>query len=574
MSAFAGIFFRRAVDDREHRIQQLRRTLLMHASTEHWEELPSHHSTMWKYDFDAFGASQTGRATQHGTTVVAGHPYFDTVSVDDRTQHVTWLLGLLRRHDLQQLAHARGSYAFAYSPAARRELILGTDCLGVRPLYYIADGNCVVFSTVLRILETIPGFDTTLDERGAIEEGALGFCLGDRTRYAVAKCLLPGHIALFGDTGETHRAYWEWVVERTASFDEQHARRAVYDSFQDAVRLRLANDQRSMGFLTGGLDSRCVIAAVRQHRAAVNTLNFAPLHSQDLLFGAQLAKALGTNHLELAMPPASVDSKVPSVMPQWIAYNESGGLVADRPRLVWSGDGGSVGLGHVFLTDAMIDAIEDGDVPGAIDLLLAEHMSRVPRRLLPAKRAKRLAQIPSDGLRETLDKIRGSSPGRRLHVLLMLTDQRRHLHSHFERIFDHQCELHLPFFDRGFLECLFSYPVRPFVGHRFYNKWLELFPEAVRVVPWQAYPGHEPCRLPVPPDLIYQWDASVRPRAGTASARRADAVSTLGALWRGDCDHRLVDTKKLALISILTYLGVGDYQYALKFARVLTKGSK
>ena len=573
MSAFAGIFFRRAVNDRDQQIERLRRTLLLQASTRHWDELPSSHSMIWKYDFGAFGRSNSGAASQYGATVVAGHPYFDAVSVDDRAQHVTWLRDVLQRHDMQQLAHARGSYAFAHSPSARQELLLGTDCLGVRPVYYMANGDRVVFSTVLRMLTALPGVDNTLDERGAIEEGALGFCLGDRTRYAAIRCLLPGQVALFVDTDIEHRAYWEWGSDRATSFDEDRALHAVYRSFQDAIKLRLANDQRSMAFLTGGLDSRCVVTAVRQQGAAPNTLNYAPAHSQDLVFGAQLAKALGTNHLEIPTPLASVNDRLASIMPRWIAYNQAQGLAADRPRIVWSGDGGSVGLGHVYLTDRMVELMEHGDITQALNLLLDDHGSRVTEGILPADRAKALARIPYQGLRDTLDTINGGSPGRRLHILLMVTDQRHHLHAHFERIFDHQCELHLPFFDRDFLQCILSYPVRPFIAHRFYNKWLNLFPEEARVVPWQAYPGHEPCPLPVPADLTYQWDANKRPHAATVSARRDAAISTVTALCRGDYDRRLVDTKKLALVSILTYLGVKDYRYALKFAKSLRKSS-
>src|SRR5439155_1266079 len=44
--------------------------------------------------------------------------------------------------------------------------------------------------------------------------------------------------------------------------------------------------------------------------------------------------------------------------------------------------------------------------------------------------------------------------------------------------------------------------------HQFYVKWLDLFPAAVTSVPWQSYPGHVPCPLPIPPGLHYQWQAA------------------------------------------------------------------
>jgi hypothetical protein len=175
-------------------------------------------------------------------------------------------------------------------------------------------------------------------------------------------------------------------------------------------------------------------------------------------------------------------------------------------------------------------------------------------------------------MRTELQKINNKDPGRSLHVLLMITDQRRHLHDHYERIYMHECELHLPFFDRDFLLCVLSFPVRSFVAHRFYNKWLQLFSEEVRVVPWQAYPGHEPSLIPPPAGLSYQWDASQHAGSGVATERRAVAAAAMKSLLRGEYDNRLVDAKKVALIAALTYLGVKDYRYALQFAKSLKKG--
>jgi asparagine synthase (glutamine-hydrolysing) len=88
----------------------------------------------------------------------------------------------------------------------------------------------------------------------------------------------------------------------------------------------------------------------------------------------------------------------------------------------------------------------------------------------------------------------------------MLNDQRRHLAEHFESIDLNRLEYHLPFFDSEFVASVLKVPVEMCLGHRLYMRWLRHFPEAVLSVPWQAYPGHEPCPLPIPRDLGYQWE--------------------------------------------------------------------
>ena len=93
----------------------------------------------------------------------------------------------------------------------------------------------------------------------------------------------------------------------------------------------------------------------------------------------------------------------------------------------------------------------------------------------------------------------------------MANDQFRHLHHHYEFIDEYRCELMTPFFDSDFLRYLLSIPIDRFLGHAFYYNWMERFPASVREVPWQAYPGHLPCPLPLSPEEMQarsQWETS------------------------------------------------------------------
>jgi hypothetical protein len=123
----------------------------------------------------------------------------------------------------------------------------------------------------------------------------------------------------------------------------------------------------------------------------------------------------------------------------------------------------------------------------------------------------------------------------------MHNDQRRHLAAHFEDIDLHRMEFHLPFFDGQFLELIMSVPVDACLGHRFYMSWLSGFPDLVRSTPWQTYPGHVPCPLPIPAELRYQWDQRqpdlLRHRRRDALRQGAEALTRLdfpSRYWRRD----------------------------------------
>ena len=74
-------------------------------------------------------------------------------------------------------------------------------------------------------------------------------------------------------------------------------------------------------------------------------------------------------------------------------------------------------------------------------------------------------------------------------------------------------EFHTPFWDSDFLEVVFNTPAELCLGHWLYMERLRArLPEALSV-PWQAYPGHEPCPHGMPTGSLNQWrDIAVQKR--------------------------------------------------------------
>lgn len=566
MSAFAGVFFRKTAPDQ---IQQwaprLRQALVASGAKRAPYELTNDCAFILKHDTGAYSSRADAVTASGAIAVLAGHPYVDTIAPPDRLLHLGAIVSHIEAADTPFLAHCSGTYSLAHVDAHSRRLTLAADCLGVRPLYYLADSQKVLFSTTMAFFEWLGEVDLAPDERGMVEKSVLGFGLADRTQYRHIKCLSESQAIAFDANSAVSTRYWRWDGTVHRNLSPADSRKQVFDSFLEATRIRLATDTRVMAFLTGGLDSRCVVAALRLCNAAVNTMNFAPENSQDLVFGQQMAAGLQTNHLQLPMPIALVASKIATVMPQWQASTSAQHLSAEHPNLVWSGDGGSVGLGHVYLTDAMIDLMEAGCEEEAVQLLLADSTWIVPKGVLRRDRARALANYPLEGMLQALADIRCDDRGRALHILLMITDQRRHLFEHFERIYEHDCEMQLPFFDREFLLSVLRQPVRPHIGHRFYNEWLKLFQPTLLQIPWQAYRGHEPCPVPVPGNLSYQWSAQPG-RSEANAARRAAGARTLGQIFGGVYRASAVSEVKLGLVSLATWSGLRDYRYALEFA--------
>ena len=173
-----------------------------------------------------------------------------------------------------------------------------------------------------------------------------------------------------------------------------------------------------------------------------------------------------------------------------------------------------------------------------------------------------LAEILETGLLEELADINASDAGRELHLLLMLNDQRRHLAEHFESIDLNRLEYHLPFFDSDFVASVFRVPIDVSLGHHLYMLWLRHFSEVVVSVPWQAYPGHEPCPLPIPNELAYQWEAAELEKIRDANRhnrlRQADQI-----LKSADFPHPLLRKHYLRLAAWLYRYRIRDVGHVI-----------
>jgi hypothetical protein len=361
------------------------------------------------------------------------------------------------------------------------------------------------------------------------------------------------------------RQYWRWDEIESSDRPINELAQEAHARFVDAVAIRNGNDSTAIAFLSGGLDSRAIVTALHERGVHVHSFNFSVTGLQDQVFGAAFARRIGTTHTERPMQPMQTVS-ARMIAEAWDGSPARFSKPVQRPRLVWSGDGGSVTLGHVYLNRRMVEAARAGDARTAMQLSTHGWGSEVPRRVLrPDLLASMAETSPRNGLQEELHELHCSDAGRALHLVLMQNDQRRHLAAHFEDIDLNRIEYQLPFFDSAFVESVLRVPLDFCLGHRLYMEWLRCFPEVVLSVPWQAYPGHEPCPLPVPSGVVYQWGEEVS-RLRQDAERRDLLRRSAEMLGSSNFPKPLLRRQYLRLATLLYQLRARDVGYVIRAA--------
>ncbi len=528
-------------------------------------------SCIVKVDVGAYGEPGFKADESGALTVLAGEPLLDLDGEgawQSREHDAALIHDGCKRSDWDVLKTAQGVFCAAHYQPASGALSLIADKLGLRPIYYWMDDRFVVFSSALRILEGFGEIPKKMDVRAVTEIVGLGVPLGSRTPYANIFTLKAAEVVQVTEQKISRQHYWRWDNIAPSDEPEEKLLAELYHRFEIAVARRNRRDTTTIAYLSGGLDSRCVVAALHSEQTRVHTFNFARPHTQDQIFGLDFARQVDAIHEEVPKEPGDHVPDYSSLMAQvWNASKHRKGYPAERPALVWSGEGGSVALGHVHINEKIVELMRAGQIEEAIETYIEREYVYVSSKLFRPKVFSNLAGLINKGIREELDELHAEDPARSFYLFLMLNDQRRKLARHFENIDLHRLEFQLPFFDSAFLAAIVALPIDLCLRHKFYVKWLKHFHPSVTSVPWQAYPNHEPCPLPVPEGLAYQW-AKEYQAAERATQKQRLMRQAAEILRAADFPGEILSRRNLRLATWIHSTGWRDYEHIIEAARI------
>lgn len=565
MTILAGVFSRHPSVRIPQAVCDTLKQNISRDPTDHRIEFRHDQAYFVKVDIGAFGSPAHRVAPSGSMAILAGEPLLtcEGPTSPRRDAHLAYLQSNWDEDDLKSLRRASGTFCAAhYDPRTGTGRLIA-DRLGLRTLYYCVADDFIYFATALRILEALPEVPKVLDVLSMAEATGFGYPFGGGTAYADIKMLLPCEVITIKQGECKSSRYFQWDAITPVQAAEEDTLNESYRLFQSAVRRRLRGDKTTFAYLSGGLDSRVVVAALRADAARVYTFNFSLANTQDQALALAYANRSGTIHHELPTEPGPNWSAVMATT--WRASPRRHEEIVEHPSVVWTGEGGSVGLGCVYISPEIVTLLRAGDWDAAIDIYLRQQQKTILTRILNPELGKRLHGHLQVRLRRELEDIGHPDPVRAFYIFLNLNGPRRHLVNHFETIDQHRLEFQVPFYDSELLEYLTALPVDSCLYHQFYVKWLSLFDPAVRAVAWQTYPGHVPSPVPIAADLPDQWNAPASAGHRLTLERELMAQST-AMLSCENFPGCLLKKMNLQVMQWACKLRLGDYSYALKAA--------
>jgi|APLak6261675434_1056106.scaffolds.fasta_scaffold00476_5 asparagine synthase (glutamine-hydrolysing) len=206
-----------------------------------------------------------------------------------------------------------GMFAIALWDTKTRALLLARDRTGKKPLYVYEDGKKLVFGSEIKALLAYPEVDATHRPEAVPWFLAHGYIPTPETSYQRIRKVKPGTWELLhADGRSTVEQYWDFPLHRPRRVESlRDAQQQLRELFFAAVKRRLESDVPLGAFLSGGIDSTLVVAAMSQLSSKpVKTFSIGFDGHPDwdeTRFARIVANRYGTEHTEFKVRPENFE---------------------------------------------------------------------------------------------------------------------------------------------------------------------------------------------------------------------------------------------------------------------------
>ena len=203
----------------------------------------------------------------------------------------------------------RGMYAFGIWDKRERQVVLGVDFLGIKPLYYLNNQDWFAWSSEVKPLLLLPGMSADLNESALHEFMCYRTLSGAKTMFKAIYRLMPAEMMVYDpekDRLET-TAHWrpQSFVPANNAVPVEDVRAALTESVREHARADVPVGVQ----LSGGLDSSLLTRLLRDVLPPDYPLHSYCIGPTDSDFGEfgyarRAARSAGTIHHEIRFDAA------------------------------------------------------------------------------------------------------------------------------------------------------------------------------------------------------------------------------------------------------------------------------
>ena len=317
------------------------------------------------------------------------------------------IVHLYEEHGIDCVERLHGMFAFALWDMRRQRLLVARDRVGKKPLHFaLRDGTLSFASELGALLQ-----DTEIPRdvnRAAIDRYlAFGYVPTPMSAYSAVRKLPPAHTLVFEQGDVSLRRYWR--LDYGAKLDgvsTEEVGERVRAGIRSAVRRRMVADVPVGAFLSGGIDSSAVVAAMAEESSEpvkTFTIGFENERFDELPHARRIAEQFATEHEEYVVRPDAA-AMLPKIVrhhgepfgdPSAVPCFHLAEITRRHVTVALNGDGGDESFGGYtrYVANRLAGRLDA--LPGPLRRALAGAGQRLPaggELSNPLNRARRLTR--------------------------------------------------------------------------------------------------------------------------------------------------------------------------------------
>jgi asparagine synthase (glutamine-hydrolysing) len=267
------------------------------------------------------------------------------------------IVHLYEEYGVDCVRHLHGMFAFALWDERRRQLLLARDRIGKKPLLYALRDGELSFASEMSALLACGDIPRHIDVEAMDCYLAYGYIPAPRSVFSSVRKLPPAHTLVLRDGKATIERYWSLsYAPKLNVSDPRELHEPIRDAIRAATQRRLISDVPLGAFLSGGIDSSAVVAAMAEAAdGPVKTfsIGFENAAYDELPHARRVAELFGTDHHEFVVRPDAIEM-IPTIVRHYgepfadssaIPSFQLAALTRRHVTVALNGDGGDESFG-------------------------------------------------------------------------------------------------------------------------------------------------------------------------------------------------------------------------------------
>ena len=382
-----------------------------------------------------------------------------------------------------------GSFVFLICDLKSRKVIIANDRYGFRVHYYAINDGKLLFAPEAKAILQDETFKKELNDEAVAEFFAFGEFWGDKTLFEGIKVLTPASILTYDGRELSIEKYWEFKYEPDYSLSEEDVVERLVKTFKKAVKIRMKDNLRYGVTLSGGLDSRAVLAGVPStKRKDVIACTFGANDCDEVKIAKRVTKIAGIKeHLVQEISPELLINNAEHEVWLTDGRNFIGVSFAypilkslkDKVDVVFDGFALDLTLGGSYLSRDKVKCKTETSLSNILSKKRLFHDNEF-RKLFTSDYYNKVKEVPAKSFRDEFNKIKANHTGNKSDQFALNT------HVAWMHIGDvpvrDLLEVSHPPSDNEFIEFLLKIPPEWRLNHTIYRKFLKkLSPELAKI---------------------------------------------------------------------------------------------